>query len=87
VQGDFDIERPGSEDSDVEFRMGKDENSKNNSYRQLVVFSVLVSDYLDVGFIFNSLFDVEVSLRSLIWTFLFPPQGGTKKSALKGYKL
>jgi hypothetical protein len=62
VQGDFDIERPGSEDSDVEFRMGKDEKSKNNSYRQLVVFSVLVSGYLDVGFIFHSLFDVRRSM-------------------------
>ena len=46
--------------------MGKDEKSKNNSYWQLVVFSVLVSDYLDVGFIFNSLFDVRRrSLRYL----------------------
>jgi hypothetical protein len=42
--------------------MGKDEKSKNNSYWQLVVFSVLVSDYLDVGFIFNSLFDVRRSM-------------------------
>jgi hypothetical protein len=47
--------------------MGKDEKSKNNSYWQLVVFSVLVSDYLDVGFIFNSLFDVRRSQCSVLW--------------------
>jgi hypothetical protein len=51
--------------------MGKDEKSKNNSYRQLVVFSVLVSGYLDVGGGY-SLFDVR---RSMLDVHLSPSRG------------